>query len=60
LARAPSAIAEDDHRVRRADAVGSDALGEHFSQEQVTELALTIATVNWTNRANGGLQVPLR
>lgn len=37
-----------------------DALGEHFSQEQVIELALTIATANWTNRVNDGLQVPLR
>ena len=37
-----------------------DALGQHFNQEQVIELALTIATANWTNRVNEGLQVPLR
>jgi len=37
-----------------------DALGQHFSNEQVIELALAIATANWTNRVNDGLQVPLR
>ncbi len=37
-----------------------DALGQYFSQEQVIELALAIATANWTNRVNDGLQVPLR
>jgi alkylhydroperoxidase family enzyme len=36
-----------------------DALGEHFNEEQVVELAMTIATANWTNRMNDGLQVPL-
>ena len=35
-----------------------DALGQYFTQEQVIELALTIATANWTNRVNEGLQVP--
>jgi len=35
-----------------------DALGQYFTQEQVIELALTIATPNWTNRVDGGLQVP--
>ena len=27
---------------------------------KLRELALTIATANWTNRVNDGLQVPLR
>ena len=36
-----------------------DALGQHFSQEQIVELVLAIAMANWTNRVNDGLQVPL-
>jgi alkylhydroperoxidase family enzyme len=41
------------------DQVDLDALGEHFNQEQIVELAAVIATANWTNRLNDGLQVPL-
>ena len=36
-----------------------EALSAHFSEEQVIELALVIATANWTTRINDGLQVPL-
>jgi alkylhydroperoxidase family enzyme len=39
--------------------VDLDALGEHFSEEQIVELVATIATANWTNRVNDGLQTPL-
>jgi len=35
-----------------------DALGTFFSPEQIVELAATIATANWTNRINEGLQTP--
>lgn len=28
-------------------------------EEQIVELVLVIATANWTNRVNGGLQTPL-
>jgi alkylhydroperoxidase family enzyme len=41
------------------DQVDLDALAEHFSAEQVVELATVIATANWTNRVNDGLLVPL-
>jgi alkylhydroperoxidase family enzyme len=36
-----------------------DALGSHFTEEQIVELVLVIATANWTNRVNDGLQTPL-
>ncbi len=36
-----------------------DALGQFFNEEQVIELVLVIATANWTNRVNDGLQTPL-
>ena len=36
-----------------------DALGAHFTEEQIVELVLVIATANWTNRVNDGLQTPL-
>ena len=36
-----------------------DALGEHFNEQQIVELVLVIATANWTNRVNDGLQTPL-
>jgi alkylhydroperoxidase family enzyme len=35
-----------------------DALGAFFSPEQIVELVATIATANWTNRINEGLQTP--
>jgi alkylhydroperoxidase family enzyme len=41
------------------DQTDLDALGEHFTQEQVIELTMAIATANWTNRINDGLQVPM-
>ncbi len=41
------------------DQTDLDALAEHFNEEQVIELAMAIATANWTNRVNDGLQVPM-
>jgi len=41
------------------DQTDLDALAEHFNEEQVIELAMAIATANWTNRMNDGLQVPM-
>lgn len=41
------------------DDVDLDAIGEHFDEEQIVELVLTIATANWTNRVNDGLRTPL-
>lgn len=36
-----------------------DALAAHFSEEQIIELVMVIATAGWTNRVNDGLQTPL-
>jgi alkylhydroperoxidase family enzyme len=36
-----------------------DDLGAQLSQEEVLELVAVIATANWTNRFNDGLQTPL-
>jgi alkylhydroperoxidase family enzyme len=36
-----------------------DALGKHFSKEQIAELVLTIATANLTNRVNEGMRTPV-
>jgi alkylhydroperoxidase family enzyme len=36
-----------------------DALGAHLNEEQIVELVLIIATANWTNRVNDGLQTPV-
>lgn len=36
-----------------------DALGQHFNEDQIVELVFAIATANWTNRVNDGLQTPL-
>jgi len=36
-----------------------EALSAQFSEEQVIELAMVIATASWTTRINDGLQVPL-
>ena len=41
------------------DQADVDALVDHFNQEQLVELAMVIATANWTNRVNDGLQVPM-
>ncbi len=42
--------------IHRADL---DALGKHFSVEQVAELVLTVATANLTNRFNEGMRTPV-
>ena len=34
-----------------------EALSAQFSEEQIIELAMVIATANWTTRINEGLQV---
>jgi alkylhydroperoxidase family enzyme len=36
-----------------------DAIGERLDEEQVIELAMAVATANWTNRVNDGLRTPL-
>ena len=36
-----------------------DELGAHLSAEEAFELVVAIATANWTNRFNDGLQTPL-
>jgi len=36
-----------------------DELDAHLSAEEVVELVAVIATANWTNRLNDGLQTPL-
>ena len=41
------------------DQTDLDALAENFNQEQLVELAMVIATANWTNRVSDGLQVPM-
>ena len=41
------------------DAADLEELQTHFSEVQVVELVVTIATTNWTNRINDGLQTPL-
>ena len=41
------------------DEVDLEQLQAHFSEEQIVELAVTIATTNWTNRINDGLQTPI-
>ena len=41
------------------DSQDLDALGVHLSPGEVVELVITIATANWTNRVNDGLQTPL-
>jgi alkylhydroperoxidase family enzyme len=41
------------------DAEDVEQLQAHFSEEQVVELVIAIATTNWTNRINDGLQTPL-
>jgi alkylhydroperoxidase family enzyme len=35
-----------------------EALSVQFNEEQIVELAVVIATANWTTRINDGLQVP--
>ena len=45
-------------RPENIEAADLDALSAHFGEEQIIELALVIATANWTTRINEGLQVP--
>ena len=36
-----------------------ETLSQRFSPEQITELVLTIATANFTNRFNEGMRTPV-
>ena len=36
-----------------------DELGRYFTAEQITDLVLTIATANFTNRFNEGTRTPV-
>ena len=45
-------------RPENIEAADLEALGARFSEEQIIELALVIATANWTTRINDGLQIP--
>jgi alkylhydroperoxidase family enzyme len=36
-----------------------ETLATQFTEEQIIELVLVIATAGWTNRVNDGLQTPL-
>ena len=45
-------------RPENIEAADLEALSARFSEEQIIELALVIATANWTTRINDGLQVP--
>ena len=36
-----------------------DDLDAYLSEKEVVELVMVIATANWTNRFNDGLQTPL-
>ncbi len=46
-------------RAGNIDQSDVDALSELLSMDQIVELVLVIATANWTNRVNDGLQTPL-
>ena len=35
-----------------------DAVGMQLTADQIVELVVTVATANWTNRVNDGLQTP--
>ena len=45
-------------RPENVEAADLEALSAQFSEEQIIELAVVIATANWTTRINDGLQVP--
>jgi alkylhydroperoxidase family enzyme len=47
-------------RPENIEASDLEALTAFFNEEQIIELALTVATANWTTRINEGLQTPLR
>lgn len=44
-------------RPENIEAADLEALSAQFGEEQIIELALAIATANWTTRVNEGLQV---
>ena len=46
-------------RAGNIDQSDVDAVSELLSADQIVELVLIIATANWTNRVNDGLQTPL-
>ena len=45
-------------RPGNVDPADLEAIGAHLSGPQIVELVVTIATANWTNRINEGLQTP--
>lgn len=45
-------------RPENIEAADLEALSAQFSEEQIIEIALVIATANWTARIIAGLQVP--
>ena len=47
-------------RAENVEADDLDELNVFFSEEQIIELAMTIATASWTVLINNGLQTPLR
>lgn len=51
----------DKLTLRPQDMTGADvdALAPHLDATQTVELAIAIATANWTNRLNQGLETPL-
>ena len=46
-------------RPSNVDQVDIDALAAHFTEEQIVELVLIVATANLTNRINDGFRTPL-
>jgi alkylhydroperoxidase family enzyme len=46
-------------RPENVEADDLDELNAFFSEEQIIELAMTVATANWTALINDGLQTPL-
>ena len=46
-------------RPGNVEEIDIDRLGEHLTEDQIIELVITIATANWTNRINDGLQTPI-
>ena len=47
-------------RSENVEADDLDELNAFFGEEQIIELAMTIATASWTVLINNGLQTPLR
>lgn len=46
-------------RPQDMSAADGDALSQHLDAVQAVELVIAIATANWTNRINQGLETPL-